>query len=130
MWNLQICKAFLAFLKSGQGKPTQSDSVAGIPFTMIASLAREALLTCCAMHTTQDVSIHVLIPSLVPWAKLCCDERRQRTALATELIKDEVLPQARRWHRRELVPALEAVWRAVVRGLVRIETESSRAFKT
>ena len=38
-------------------------------------------------------------------------------ALCAAVIEREALPQAGRWHRRDLVPAATAAWRAVVRAL-------------
>ncbi len=46
--------------------------------------------------------------------------------ICASLVEAEVLPHAARWHRRDLVPALAAVWRAVLRAIVRIL--SSKAF--
>jgi ribosomal protein S9 len=42
-----------------------------------------------------------------------------RLALAAGLVEAEALPQARRWHRRDLEPALTAAWAAVLRSLRR-----------
>ena len=42
-----------------------------------------------------------------------------RVRACVTLLEAEVIPQAVRWHRRDLVPALLAAWRAVVRALAR-----------
>ena len=40
-----------------------------------------------------------------------------RIGTVRRLVEAEVLPQAGRWHRRDLAPALSAAWRAVLRAL-------------
>jgi hypothetical protein len=45
-------------------------------------------------------------------------------ALCAALIEREALPQAGRWHRRDLVPGATAAWRAVIRALQSLSSVS------
>jgi hypothetical protein len=50
----------------------------------------------------------------------CCGDAAdlsRRLAMCASLIEREALPQAGRWHRRDLVPAATAAWRAVLRAI-------------
>ncbi len=42
---------------------------------------------------------------------------RQRLRMCAALVSAEVLPQAARWHRRDLAPGLIAAWRAALRAI-------------
>lgn len=75
-------------------------TVAGVSVELIAKCARGAFIS----------------------LRTACDDGTgrwdiARTALAMRLVADEVLPQAERWHRRDLVDALTEAWRAVLRVL-------------
>ena len=118
--SCQICKALLASEKdmraahSNAAPPTTAAAtpihqatpppvMGGMPLELIARCARQAL-----------VSI-----------RSACDDGGggldgARAAMALRLVEAEVLPQAGRWHRRDLAPALEATWWAVVRALRRL----------
>ena len=113
--SCQICKALLASEKDmkafNAAHPTTAAVTApppplgmgDMPLELIARCARQAL-----------VSI-----------RSACDDGGggldgARAAMALRLVEAEVLPQAGRWHRRDLAPMLEATWRAVFRALRRL----------
>ncbi len=76
----------------------------GVPLDLVARCARDALAA----------------------VRVACDDGRggcnaTGVALAVHLVESEALPQAGRWHRRDLAPALAAAWHAVLRALRRAE---------
>ena len=76
----------------------------GVPLELIARCAREAV---AAIRASCDDGCGA------------CDAAR--LGMAAGLVEAEALPQAGRWHRRDLAPALGAAWRAVLRALQRAE---------
>ena len=119
--QFQICKAILANEKErkshtaelGATTPTtasagQSDAkiaqllaaTGGVPLPLVARCARDALAAISAAC-----------------ADSCSGWDAGRVGVVRRLVEAEVLPQAGRWHRRDLVPGLEATWRAVLRNL-------------
>ncbi len=101
----QICKTLLAQHKNGWAPPAHVPSAIeptpGAPLELVAQCARQALAAIQAACGGGD-----------GW-----DAERAR--VCATLLEAEALPQAARWHRRDLVPALLAVWRAVLRALAR-----------
>mmetsp|Transcript_89894 Transcript_89894/g.240215 ORF Transcript_89894/g.240215 Transcript_89894/m.240215 type:complete len:260 (+) Transcript_89894:98-877(+) len=104
--NVQVCKALMA--RGGASvdedeSATQSapSHIAGVPLQTIADLALTVLTS--ARSRGADVKSGAL--------ELRC---------FAHLVEAEVLPQAELWHRRELAPALVAVWRAALRGAKRL----------
>ena len=111
----QICKSLLAWLRDADSLPpaiTRSRSeplpgeaaalatTGGVPLELVARCASKALAA----------------------VRAACDDGAGgwdagRAGLVTWLVETEALPQAGRWHRRDLAPALAAAWRAVVRAL-------------
>ena len=110
----QICKTLLAQYRDGPppqppaalaGSPIRGEAAVlaatgGVPLELVASCARNALAA----------------------VRAACDDGAGgwdagRAGLVTWLVETEALPQAGRWHRRDLAPALVAAWRAVVRAL-------------
>eukprot|EP00292_Cryptomonas_paramecium_P022251 CAMPEP_0113672390 /NCGR_PEP_ID=MMETSP0038_2-20120614/6241_1 /TAXON_ID=2898 /ORGANISM="Cryptomonas paramecium" /LENGTH=158 /DNA_ID=CAMNT_0000588663 /DNA_START=287 /DNA_END=763 /DNA_ORIENTATION=+ /assembly_acc=CAM_ASM_000170 len=116
--SAKICKSIIAFTKTKKNaldnQPMEYEqAIAGVDLCLIASLGRESLSTSCGITMAQG-------SKRTAWSELSVDERRDRLRVVSWLIETEVLPQASRWHRRDLVPAAEAVWRAVLRGLARL----------
>jgi hypothetical protein len=106
----QLCKTLIAarterkqqhdcLKRSGSApnEPTRSTSVTigETSLQVIVSCARDALATIRAAFL-QDLTL---------------------VSVVIRLIETEALPQAARWHRRDLAPALEAAWNAVLRAL-------------
>jgi len=77
------------------------DPASGLPLELIALCARQAL-----------VAVHAACCGPDGW-----DAGHAQACAA--VLEAETLPQAARWHRRDLVPALLAAWRAVLRALAR-----------
>ena len=82
--------------------PPETASTGGVPLQLVAQCARKALDTVLA----------------------ACDDGHDGVSavalgLAASLVDKEALPQAWRWHRRDLAPALAAAWHAVHRALGR-----------
>jgi hypothetical protein len=78
-------------------------TVSGIPVDIIARCAKNALSSvraACAAAAAESST-----------------DATQLEAAAAGLIEAETLPQAGRWHRRDLSPALAAAWSAVARAL-------------
>jgi hypothetical protein len=116
----QICKTLLTHEKSrrssmddisSQQEPSAARTssvgavesiVAGVPLDIIARCARQAL------SSVRATCAHL--------SKSAADAA-QLEAAAAGLIEAETLPQAGRWHRRDLSPALAAAWSAVARAL-------------
>ena len=78
------------------------DATGGVPLEIVARCARDAFAT----------------------VRSACDDGRggcdaARAVLAAQLVEAEALPQAGRWHRRDLAPGLAAAWNAVLRALRR-----------
>ena len=112
--SCRICKALLANEKEIQAtrakavpptaSPIKFDGVsANVPLELVARCARKALVSIRSVCDDGDGG----------WDGA-------RAALALRLVEAEVLPQAGRWHRRDLAPMLEATWRAVFRALRRL----------
>ena len=115
MFFSQICKTLLAWLRDGdssqatitrsRSEPLPGEAAAlattgGVPLELVARCARKALAA----------------------VRAACDDGAGgwdagRAGLITWLVEAEALPQAGRWHRRDLAPALMAAWRAVLRAL-------------
>jgi hypothetical protein len=100
-----MCKLLLAQQKSGAIPcayiPPAVESASIVPLECVAHCARLALAAIRAACDGGD-----------GW-----DASRARACAA--LLETEAMPQAARWHRRDLVPALLAAWRAVLRSLAR-----------
>jgi hypothetical protein len=103
-----MCKTLLAAHKNGSVTsanipPAAIEPTSGVPLQLVAHCARQAL------------------PAIQ--AACCCGRgggwNAARARACAALLEAEALPQAARWHRRDLVPALLAVWRAVLRALAR-----------
>ncbi len=102
-----MCKTLLAAHKSGLvSAPTDSSTAiepaSGVPLDLVKHCARQTLAAiqpaCRSVGGGWDAAL----------ARACA--RR---------LEVEALPQAARWHRRDLVPALLTTWRAVLRALPR-----------
>ncbi len=99
-----MCKTLLAAQKNervtcADASPATEPSCRGAPPQLVAHCARQALAAVRAACGGSD-----------GW-----DAGLARACAA--LLEAEALPQAARWHRRNLVPALLAAWRAVLRAL-------------
>jgi hypothetical protein len=81
---------------------SSGSKLAGVPLDLIARCARETL-------SSVRAACALLSKSAADAAQL--------EAAAAGLIEAETLPQAGRWHRRDLSPALAAAWSAVARAL-------------
>ncbi len=103
-----MCKALLAAHKARAPAPADpppaAAPAASVPPALVAACARQALATILAAGSGGGRS--------AVW-----DAARARACAA--LLEAEALPQAARWHRRDLVPALLAAWAAVRRALAR-----------
>ncbi len=102
-----MCKILLAAHKNAPATP--ADAPAAIE---PASGAPLALVAHCARHALSAIAIRAAC-----WGGDGRDAGRARACAA--MLEAEALPQAARWHRRDLVPALLAAWRAVLRALAR-----------
>ncbi len=100
-----MCKSLLAAQNNAPlactDAPPAIEPTSGAPLHLVARCARQALTAIQAACAGAD-----------GW-----DAARGRACAA--LLEAETLPQAARWHRRDLVPALLATWRAVLRALAR-----------
>ena len=123
--RLQICKAIIANEKErNAAEPDQASLTAasisparqanisqaqllaatgGVPLPLVARCSRDALAAISAACSDG-----------------CGGWDAGRVGVVRRLVESEVLPQARRWHRRDLAPGLGAAWRAVLRALLAV----------
>jgi hypothetical protein len=100
-----MCKTLLAWHRSGPATPAHAahGSAAATPPQLVAHCACQALAAIQSAGGAGDGR----------------GAAAARARACAALLEAEALPQAARWHRRDLVPALLAAWRAVLRALAR-----------
>ena len=119
---MQICKAILA---NDKKRTTAELDPASLTAASISSNRKADISQAQLLAATGGVPLPLVArcarDTLVAISAACADGcggwDAGRVGVVRRLVEAEVLPQAGRWHRRDLAPGLGAAWRAVLRGL-------------
>ena len=119
---MQICKAILANDKKKISAELDPASLTAAPTSSIrqADISQAQLLAATGgvpLPLVARCARDTLVAISAACADGCGGWDAGRVGVVRRLVEAEVLPQAGRWHRRDLVPGLEATWRAVLRNL-------------
>ena len=135
--RLQICKALLVEFRdrSPSTYPAAAYEMTNFANATANELGHAAQPSACqqgdikALAATGGVPLELVArcaSRAFAIVRAACDDSSGgwdacRAGLAAQLVEAEALPQAGRWHRRDLAPALAAAWRAVLRALARVQ---------
>ena len=119
---MQICKAILA---NDKKRTTAELDPASLTAASISPARQADISQAQLLAATGGVPLPLVArcarDTLVAISAACADGcggwDAGRVGVVRRLVEAEVLPQAGRWHRRDLAPGLGAAWRAVLRGL-------------